>query len=117
MFQRALIVPYLLVFGGLVAGALIAGLVLDGGHPVGRWLVGAGAGTVEIGAITHEDARGKRYAPHAAAHLIADLEERGYITYWCCDQPNAASAAVARRLGYGEPRPYRLGVFSQTTAD
>jgi RimJ/RimL family protein N-acetyltransferase len=70
-----------------------------------------GGSLVEIGAITKAAYRGRGYATLAAAHLIHGCEERGYITYWGCDVENPASAAVARRLGYGEPRAYTLEFY------
>jgi len=70
-----------------------------------------GGSLVEIGAITKEAYRGRGYATLAAAHLIAGCEEREYTTYWGCDVENPASAAVARRLGYGEPRAYTLEFY------
>jgi len=67
-----------------------------------------GGALVEIGVITAPEYRGRRYAAHTAAHLIAACEDLGYTTYWGCDVSNPASVSVARQLGYGRPQPYAL---------
>jgi RimJ/RimL family protein N-acetyltransferase len=70
-----------------------------------------GRGVAEIGAITRADRRGRGYAPAVVAHLVNACEKRGAITYWGCDKTNPASAAVARRIGYGSPREYSVLVY------
>ena len=44
MLQRALIGPYILVFGGLLIGLLVGVFVVDADPPLLGWLFGAGAG-------------------------------------------------------------------------
>ncbi|KQC14654.1 MAG: hypothetical protein APR63_05335 [Desulfuromonas sp. SDB] len=76
-------------------------VLLDGKHIVSEahsffW----GDTTVEIGVITSEKYIGLGYASIVSAHLIRACEDRGYSTYWSCNQDNPASIAVARKLGY-----------------
>jgi len=61
-----------------------------------------GPGTIEIGYWVHVDATGRGYATGAAAALTdlalgLDAVNRALIY---CDEANAASAAIPRRLGY-----------------
>ena len=67
-----------------------------------------GVDTVEIGVVTNEKHRGKGYATLTCAHLARACEERGHGTTWTCYVDNRASAAVARNLGYGREREFRL---------
>ena len=57
-------------------------------------------GLYEPGVLTHEDFRGKGYATMTCARLIQEIEANGLATYWNCNESNAASAAVAHKLGY-----------------
>jgi RimJ/RimL family protein N-acetyltransferase len=68
----------------------------------------AAGGTIEIGAATHADHRRKGYATLTCHHLITQVEQNGYRTYWNCSSDNHASIALARRLGYQTEREYRL---------
>lgn len=70
-----------------------------------------GGDIVEIGAITKPLSQGRGYAHSVVAHLIQECEARGYVTYWGCDETNAASISLAERLGYGTPRPYTLVAY------
>jgi hypothetical protein len=65
-------------------------------------------GTRELGAVTAEPYRERGYATLLCAHLVRDCEVAGERTYWNCAVTNAASAAVARKLGYRIERAYRL---------
>jgi RimJ/RimL family protein N-acetyltransferase len=67
-----------------------------------------GAPYAEIGAITHAAYRGNGYAPATVAYLIQLLKQRGYQAYWSCDTDNAASARVARKLGFRIEKPYEI---------
>ena len=67
-----------------------------------------GAGAVEIGVITAEAFRGRGYATIAAAHLVRRIEESGLQPYWSCDQSNAGSLAVAKKLGFKDRRNYAI---------
>lgn len=65
-------------------------------------------GVAEIGAITAVSDRGRGLAPVVVARLVTELAARSLSTVWSCDQENAASARVARKLGYARERPYLL---------
>lgn len=67
-----------------------------------------GAGGVEVGVITPEAYRGRGYATIAAAHLISKIEDQGFRPYWSCDQSNAGSVAVAKKLGFTERGDYMI---------
>jgi RimJ/RimL family protein N-acetyltransferase len=62
----------------------------------------------EIAAVTHPEQRGKGYATVVCASLIKACENVDLSTYWNCDADNVPSMRLAARLGYGDPRPYRL---------
>jgi RimJ/RimL family protein N-acetyltransferase len=65
-----------------------------------------GNGLAEIGAITHEAARGRGFAPIACAFLIEGCEQRGYQAYWSCEADNQASIRVAQKLGFQQESGY-----------
>lgn len=65
-------------------------------------------GVIEIGVNTHADYRRRGYAALTCAHVIAEAERRGWRTYWNCAAQNAASVALAHKLGYGPMQQYRL---------
>ena len=65
-------------------------------------------GTIEIGVTTYEGQRQRGYATIACAQLIMLCEEAGYAPWWDCAEQNVASAALARKLGYRNGRPYRV---------
>lgn len=72
-----------------------------------------GGDRTEIAVITHPDHRGRGYASAVCAHLIAACEGVGLQPYWSCDAANAASLRVAAKLGFSDPRPYRLLRYEQ----
>ncbi|MBE2212303.1 MAG: GNAT family N-acetyltransferase [Opitutaceae bacterium] len=63
---------------------------------------------VELAAVTHREYRGRGYATAVCAHLIDTCEAVGFETYWSCDADNDASLHLATKLGYDDPRDYRL---------
>jgi hypothetical protein len=65
-------------------------------------------GEIEIGVETLPHHLQKGYATITCAHLIHEMEQQGYRTYWNCDKNNLPSAALARKLGYRNEREYRL---------
>lgn len=82
--------------------------LLDGEHILCEATVGPAAiGLREISAITTEGHRGKGYATITLARLIQDIESQGVSTYSVCEKQNAASAALARKLGYRVEKEYR----------
>jgi GNAT superfamily N-acetyltransferase len=106
--------PLLLVFGTASSylERSIGFLLLDGGRILSEahaffW----GDTLVEIGVVTADGHRGLGYAPIVSAHLVRACEDRGYATYWGCDEHNLASAAVARKLGYRMEESYSLAYY------
>ncbi len=67
-----------------------------------------GVTRVEIGIFTAEIYRGKGFATLASAYLISEIERQGYQAYWSCNLDNAGSVALAKKLGFSEPRHYFL---------
>jgi len=65
-------------------------------------------GLIEIGVETRQQHRQHGYATWVCAHLIKECERLGFSTYWNCDARNAASIALACRLGYRAGKPYKL---------
>jgi RimJ/RimL family protein N-acetyltransferase len=65
-------------------------------------------GTIELGVETDEAHRGRGYATVTCAHLIRACEDMGLATFWNAAAQNAASIALARKLGYRRERPHRV---------
>ena len=70
---------------------------------------------VELATITHAEYRGRGYATAVCAHLIDTCEAVGFETYWSCDAQNETSLRLAVKLGYDEPRDYRLLCFDRAS--
>jgi RimJ/RimL family protein N-acetyltransferase len=68
-------------------------------------------GRREIGIRTHKEYRWQGLATIACSYLIQLCEESGAATYWDCNKSNAASIALARKLGFQNEREYRAFVF------
>lgn len=75
----------------------------------------AAHGLFEIGVSTHPDHRGRGYAALVCAATIQACESAGHTTYWNCAKQNAASASIARKLGYQTLHEYRLLAWSTST--
>jgi RimJ/RimL family protein N-acetyltransferase len=71
-------------------------------------------GRVEIGTITAEGHRGRRYAALICRHLAEMLEGMGLETLWGCAKENVASVATAPRLGYRSERSIRFYLYNAT---
>lgn len=110
----------LLAFGGMerwLAGGIGRCLMRDdeivcesmAGPPV--------RGLMEVGVITRESERGRGYATLTCRHLVRACEERGLVTWWNTSSGNAASAAVARRLGFTLERRYELVAYRSERFD
>lgn len=67
-----------------------------------------GLDRVEIAAITHPEHRGRGLGAVVCAQLIEACESIGFATYWNCDAGNEPSRRLAAKLGYVDPREYRL---------
>lgn len=83
--------------------------LLDDSEVLSEASVGGGAnGLYEPGVITQEAHRGKGYGTIVAAHLLREIEATGGRTYWSCNSENFASAAIARKLGYGVEKKFKV---------
>lgn len=69
---------------------------------------------VELAAVTQPEYRGRGLATAVCAHLIDTCEAVGFETYWSCDAGNDASLHLATKLGYDDPRDYRLLRYERT---
>ncbi len=65
-------------------------------------------GVIELGVETNPHHMQKGYATLTCSHLIHEMEQQGYQTYWNCATSNLASTALARRLGYTTEKEYKL---------
>jgi RimJ/RimL family protein N-acetyltransferase len=65
-------------------------------------------GLIEIGVETRKQHQRQGHATWVCAHLVRECEELGFSTYWNCDSRNPASLALARKLGYGSEKEYKL---------
>jgi len=72
-----------------------------------------GETTAELGVVTNKKYRGKGFATIVCAHLIDKCKEKGYSSYWSCDKDNSDSIRVAKKLGFGGEKDYRLLVYNQ----
>ncbi len=72
-----------------------------------------GMDRVEVAVVTHAEHRGRGYAGVVCARLIEACEAIGFKSYWSCDAANGASVRLARRLGFTNPREYRLLYYPQ----
>ena len=68
----------------------------------------AARGLIEISTTTGAPYRERGHATLACSRLIRSCEGLGYRTYWNRAAQSHACAAVARKLGYGNGRAYRL---------
>jgi hypothetical protein len=71
-------------------------------------------GCYEPGVFTQENQRGKGYGTMVTARLIQEIEAAGGQTYWNCAKQNAASAAIARKLGYRVEKEFRCLAWRKT---
>jgi GNAT superfamily N-acetyltransferase len=65
-------------------------------------------GVREAGIVTERPYRGKGFGTIAVAHLLKWCDELGCATYWDCVKLNIGSLKMARKLGYGNERSYKL---------
>lgn len=74
-------------------------------------------GRREIGISTQKEYRHQGLATAACAHLIKLCEAVGSAAYWDCVRLNLVSAALARRLGFGNERDYKVLAWFKTGAE
>jgi GNAT superfamily N-acetyltransferase len=65
-------------------------------------------GIREAGVVTERPYRGKGFGTIVVAHLLKWCDEIGCSTYWDCVRLNIGSLKMARKLGYGNERRYKL---------
>lgn len=70
-----------------------------------------GRDAYEIGTVTHPDEQGKGYSTLVCKALIQRCQAQGKSVIWSCDAGNPPSVAVARKLGFGEEREYRMFLY------
>jgi len=71
-------------------------------------------GVAEMSVDTHEDYRQKGLGTITSAHVIRECEAQGYRVFWGTSQKNAASVALARRLGFQTERTFTVFSWSET---
>lgn len=69
-------------------------------------------GVAEMGVETAAAHRGKGLAMVTAAYVIRECEALGYRAFWNAAQQNAASVALARRLGFQTEQPFSVLAWS-----
>jgi GNAT superfamily N-acetyltransferase len=65
-------------------------------------------GVREVGVVTERPYRQKGFGTIAVAHLLQWCDELGCSTYWDCVKLNIGSLKMARKLGYGNERSYKV---------
>jgi GNAT superfamily N-acetyltransferase len=89
----------------------------DGGEILCEAFAGPVAGgLIEIGTGTPEPYQGRGYATLTCARLIQACEARGLAAFWNAAADNAASLALARKLGFQWERPFRVIAWNQLAA-
>ncbi len=71
-------------------------------------------GGIEVQVQTRDDQQGKGYATLASAALLLRCHEKGIRATW--DAANAASAAIAAKLGYRQIMPYEALIVPPSDA-
>ena len=110
---------YVTMFGSTEAAlhGTIGYCVLHEGDVVAEAVAGPFArGIAEIGVGTKPQHRGRGLATAAAACAIQACEASGFRPLWNAAQHNAASVALARRLGFVTEQPFDVYAWSQLPA-
>lgn len=97
----------------LLAARVARGVVVDGQVVALAVPFYVGTGHEDIGVVTVVPHRGRGLAAACAGALVADIRARGRIPSWTTSPDNAASRAVAARLGFAHARDdvlYAVGV-------
>lgn len=71
----------------------------------------------EIGVITHEQYRKRGFAYATCSYLNQLCINKGYSTYWVCNQSNLASVATAQKLGYRVQKEYKWVIVPKSTPE
>jgi RimJ/RimL family protein N-acetyltransferase len=91
--------PAGLAASGLAFGAFVDGALASVAAPFFR-----GARYEDLGVVTEPRFRGRGLSPACAARLAQDARSRGRRLSWSTSPDNAASLAVAAKLGFREQR-------------
>jgi RimJ/RimL family protein N-acetyltransferase len=65
-------------------------------------------GAREVGIITEPAYQGRGFGTLGVAHLLTWCNGLGCSTYWDCAKYNISSVKIARNLGFGNEKSYRL---------
>jgi len=65
-------------------------------------------GVREVGVVTERPYRGRGFGTIVTAHLLKWCDELGCSTYWDCVKLNIGSLKMARKLGFGNERGYKI---------
>jgi GNAT superfamily N-acetyltransferase len=65
-------------------------------------------GVREVGVVTERPYRGRGFGTIVTAHLLQWCDELGCSTYWDCVKLNIGSLKMARKLGFGNERGYKI---------
>ena len=65
-------------------------------------------GVREVGVVTERPYRGQGFGTIVTAHLLRWCDELGCSTYWDCVKLNISSLKIARKLGFGNERSYKI---------
>jgi GNAT superfamily N-acetyltransferase len=85
---------------------------LDGDRVVAQAAAGPRCrGELEMGVWSHPEFRGRGLATDVSARTAAEAESRGDRVWWNAAASNAASLAIARRIGFRRERRYELVAY------
>jgi hypothetical protein len=112
LFKNSMMADYLTNVYGNIEKALEEGIglcLMRGEEILSEGFAGPSAnGLIEIGVKTRQQHQQHGYATGVCARLIEKCEQLGFSTYWNCDARNAASSALAHKLGYHTGKSYEL---------
>lgn len=81
----------------IIAGAVVNNEIVSLAHTF-AW----SPDHVDIGVMTHEEARNQGFATAAAALVAREIRNQGRIPVWSCGASNAPSLRIAAKLGFRE---------------
>jgi len=81
----------------IIAGAIVDNEIVSLAHTF-AW----SPEHVDIGVMTHEDARNQGFATAAAALVVEQVRQQGRIPVWSCGASNGPSLRIAATLGFRE---------------
>lgn len=81
----------------IIAGAVVNNEIVSLAHTFAR-----SPEYVDIGVMTHEDARNQGFATAAAALVAEEIRKQGRTPVWSCGATNEPSLRIAAKLGFRE---------------